>query len=85
MAEPTDEDRAEQIADELLKLFDKVPHLREVILPKLLTFEVGLSKHDHHLKTLYVQNLTKDSQAAWVKAEQIMKMKRQPPPAMKSP
>ncbi len=75
----TDEQRAEQIADELLKLFAKIPHLREVILPKLLTFEVGLSKHDHHLKTLYVQNLTKNSQQSWERAELQAASQRRPP------
>ncbi len=80
MAEPTDEERAEKLADELLALFAKVPHLTETILPKLLTFEVGLSKHDHNLKLLHVQNLTKNSQAAWARAEAKTASHRPPTP-----
>lgn len=83
MAEPTDEQRAEQLADELLSLFAKAPHLCETILPKLLTYEVGLSKRDHNLKLLHIQNLTKNSQAAWARAEARTAMRN--PPTPKSP
>jgi hypothetical protein len=73
------EKEADGMCDRLLEMFSQFPHLIEKVVPKLLTFEVGLSKNDHHLKTLYVQNLTKHTRQAWERAESRMAAMKGPP------